>query len=171
MSKIVFGVLVGFLSIFFVSCAKKEVSQESANKCSVYKNYASAAFEVNGDMLDLVERTAKKALVKSCFKKEDESKSNLRIKIDSKQDLQTQSGLIKDEHNNTFTINITAIMLIPTEQGGLTTLTSKQDASLNLKSAQYADIGKKAEITEAELIPFVEQNVLVALNNLFKDMP
>ncbi len=62
-------------------------------------------------------------------------------------------------------------MLIPTEQGGLTTLTSKQTAKLNYKSEPIADLGSKAEITDEEVNSFVEENTLAALKNLFNDIP
>lgn len=155
-----------------VGCAKKaEVDQKNIANCAVYKNFASATFEVEGDMDTLIEKTAKKALTKSCFKKSDESNANLRIKIESKKALHTESGFIQDKHNNSFNVTIHAIMLIPTEQGGLTTLTSTQNAKLNLKSSQIADLGSKSEITEKEINKLVEENVLQALANLFKDIP
>ena len=58
-------------------------------------------------------------------------------------------------------------MLMPTNEGGLTTLTSKQNARLNLKSEPIANLGNKAELSDKEVIPFVETNVLTALTNLF----
>ena len=127
-------------------CAKKaEVEQKNIAQCEVFKTFASATFEVEGDMAEAIEKTAKKAL--------------------------TKSGFIQDKHDNSFDITIHAIMLIPTDQGGLTTLTSTQNAKLNLKSSQIADLGSKSEITEQDINDLVEENVLITLNNLFKDMP
>lgn len=168
--KIIGSALV--VAILSVGCAKKtDVEQKNIAHCAVYKYFASATFEVEGDMSPLVEKTAKKALTKSCFKKSDDSNANLRIKIEAKRALRTESGFIQDKHDNSFNVTIHAIMLIPTEQGGLTTLTSTQNAKLNLKSSQIADLGSKAELTEKEVSALVEENVLQALKNLFKDMP
>lgn len=170
LSKVISSALV--FAIFSIGCAKKaEVEQKNIAHCEVYKNFASVAFEVEGDMQSLVEKTAKKALTKSCFKKSDNSNSNLRIKIEAKKVLHAESGLIQDKYDNSFDVAIHAIMLIPTEQGGLTTLTSTQNAKLNLKSSQIADLGSKSDITEKEVSNLVEENVLQALRNLFKDMP
>lgn len=153
-------------------CAKKDsIPSHSEIICDSYKEYASVNFEVNGDMSELVEKSAKKALAKTCFKKADSSIANMRVKIESKQTSNTQIGVIKDKYDNTLSLEIVAIMLIPTDKGGLTTLTSKQNASLNLKSAPIADIGDKSELKESEVAPFVEENVLTALKNLYKDMP
>ncbi|MCI7410589.1 hypothetical protein [Helicobacter bilis] len=153
-------------------CAKKaEVEQKNIAQCEVFKTFASATFEVEGDMAEAIEKTAKKALTKSCFKKSSDSNANLRIKLEAKKTLQTESGFIQDKHDNSFDITIHAIMLIPTDQGGLTTLTSTQHAKLNLKSSQIADLGSKSEITEKDINDLVEENVLIALKNLFKDMP
>lgn len=153
-------------------CTKKaEVEQKNIAQCQVFKTFASATFEVEGDMSENVEKAAKKALTKSCFKKSGDSNANLRIKIESKKTLQTESGFIQDKHNNSFDVTIHAIMLIPTEQGGLTTFTSTQHAKLNLKSSQIADLGSKSEITEKDIHELVEENVLITLENLFKDIP
>ncbi|RDU67025.1 hypothetical protein CQA53_01815 [Helicobacter didelphidarum] len=163
---------VAILSYIFVGCAdKSEVEQSNSMQCNTYKDYASATFEVEGDLAEQIEKIAKKALTKTCFKKAENSTTNIRVKIQSKQTLHTESGFIKDKHDNTLTLTITAIMLIPTNEGGLTTLTSKQNATLNLKSSPIADFGSKSELSEKEVVPFVEQNVGVALNNLFKEMP
>ncbi len=159
-------------SLIITGCAsKKEVEHKNIAKCENYKNFASATFEIEGDMTEIVEKTAKKALTKSCFKKSENSNSNLRIKIETTKTLHTESGFIKDKHDNTLSLVIYAIMLIPTEQGGLTTLTSKQTAKLNYKSEPIADLGSKAEITDEEVIEFVEDNTLAALKNLFNDIP
>lgn len=155
-----------------IGCAKKvEAEQKNIAQCASYKYFASATFEVEGDMTTFVEKVAKKALTKSCFKKSDESNANLRIKIDAKKVLHTESGFIQDKHDNSFSVTVHAIMLIPTEQGGLTTLTSTQNAKLNLKSSRIADLGSKSEITEKEISDIVEENVLQALENLSKDIP
>ncbi len=167
--------ILGSIFVFVLlgaGCAKKaEVEQTNIAQCVLYKHFASATFEVEGDMAELIEKTAKKALTKSCFKKADDSNANLRIKIEAKKTLHTESGFIQDKHDNSFDVAIHAIMLIPTEQGGLTTLTSTQNAKLNLKSSQIADLGSKSELTEKEINDLVEENVLQALQNLFKDMP
>lgn len=161
-----------FFAFIGIGCANKNNTEsEHAVSCNTYKNYASASFEVEGDMVEIVEKTAKKALMKSCFKKAENSTSNLRIKIQSNQTLHTESGFIKDKHNNTLSLDIAIIMLMPTNKGGLTTLTSKQNARLNLKSEPIANLGNKAELSDKEVIPFVETNVLTALTNLFNDMP
>lgn len=168
--KIMVSILI--VTILGLGCAKKaEVEQKNIAHCAVYKNFASATFEVEGDMAPLVEKTAKKALARSCFKKSDDSNANLRIKIEAKRVLHTESGFIQDKYDNSFNVTIHAIMLIPTEQGGLTTLTSTQNAKLNLKSSQIADLGSKSELTDKEVNSLVEDNVLQALNNLFKDIP
>lgn len=160
------------LALLGTGCAKKaEVEQQSSAQCVAYKNFASATFEVEGDMAEMIEKTAKKALTKSCFKRSEESNANLRIKITAKKTLQTESGFIQDKHNNTFDVAIHAIALLPTAQGGLTTLTSTQNAKLNLKSSQIADLGSKSELTEEEVSALVEENMLIALQNLFKDIP
>ncbi|STQ86677.1 hypothetical protein LS73_003100 [Helicobacter muridarum] len=164
---------LGLASLLIISngCASKteEIEQETV-KCESYKTYASATFEVEGDMNELVEKTAKKALTKSCFKKSDQSNANMRIKIQSTQSMQAEAGFIQDKHDNSFSLDITAIMLIPTEQGGLTTITGTQNANLHLKSTTIADFGSKSELSEKEIIPFIESNVLIALNTLFKNI-
>lgn len=152
-------------------CAKNEQVEIQSANCATHKGYGSASFEINGDMAPLVEKSAKKALLKTCFKKEDSSVANMRVKIESKQTSNTQIGVIKDKYDNTLSLEIVAIMLIPTDKGGLTTLTSKQNASLNLKSAPIADIGDKSELKDSEVAPFVEENVITALNNLYKEVP
>lgn len=162
--------MIGF-SIIAIGCGNNEkIEPEVSTQCASYKNYASATFEVNGDMNDLIEKVAKKALTRSCFKKSDTSTANLRIKIESKATLNTETGFIQNKYDNTLQLMITAIMLVPTDQGGLTTLTSKQEATLNLKAKPIADIGGTAELSKEEVVPFVEQNVAIALENLFKDM-
>ncbi|MWV62882.1 hypothetical protein DCO58_01815 [Helicobacter saguini] len=155
----------------FAGCAKNEIVHDSEVKCDSYKTYASASFEVSGDMSELVEKSAKKALTKTCYKKDDNAKLNMRVKVDSKQNLNTQEGFIKDKVDNTFSVNIVVIGQYPTDSGGLTTLTSKQNATLNLKAAPIADIGDKGELNDKEVAPFVEKNVQAALNNLYKDVP
>ena len=167
-----FGILAALFSgLIFSGCAKKAEVEAKEGKCYVNKYFASVSFEVSGDMAELVEKSAKKALLNSCFKKSETSNTNLRIKIDSKQTLITESGFIKDKLDNSLNINIAAIVMIPTSEGGLTTLTSKQNATLNLKSTPIASIGNKAELSEKEVAPFVESNTTKALNNLFNDIP
>lgn len=157
--------------VWFAGCAKNEIAHDSEVKCDSYKGYASVSFEINGDMSEIVEKSAKKALTKTCYKKDDNAKLNMRVKVDSKQSLNTQEGFIKDKVDNTFSVEIVVIGQYPTDSGGLTTLTSKQNANLNLKAAPIADIGDKAELNEKEVAPFVEQNVITALKNLYKDVP
>lgn len=162
---------VVLLVVAIVGCVSKQQEvQQEANKCETYKTYASVTFEVEGDMSELVEKTAKKALTRSCFKKSDQSNANMRIKIQSAQSLHAESGFIQDKHDNSFSLDITAVMLIPTQQGGLTTITGKQTANLHLKSTTIADFGSKSELSEKEIIPFIESNVLIALNTLFKNI-
>ncbi len=167
----ILGVALAALMLNSGCAEKAEVEQKNIAQCAIFKTFASATFEVEGDMAEIIEKTAKKALTKSCFKKSESSNANLRIKINSKKILQTESGFIQDKHDNSFDVTIHAIMLIPTEQGGLTTLTSTQHAKLNLKSSQIADLGSKSDITEKDINDLVEDNVLITLNNLFKDMP
>ena len=163
---------IPLLLVFGFGCAaKKQEMQADTGSCESYKSYASVTFEVEGNLSELVEKTAKKALARSCFKKSDQSTANMRIQIKSEETKLKESGFIKNKYDNTFRINIVAIMLIPTQQGGLTTLTSNQHASLNMKAEPIADIGSKAELSEKELIPFIEENVSVALVNLWKEMP
>lgn len=156
-------------AVFFISCSKvSDVSHNSVAQCAEYKDYASVSFDVNGDMADIIEKSAKKAFAKSCYKKSDNSSTNLRVRIDSKALMKKQTGVIKDDIENTLSISIAVVMLMPTDDGGLTTLTSKQEASLKLKSQPIADIGNKSEIKDEDVTPFVENNVLVALENLIK---
>ncbi|RDU73494.1 hypothetical protein CQA66_02020 [Helicobacter aurati] len=161
----------GLLVAAMAGCmSQQQEIQQETSKCESYKPYGSVTFEVEGDMSELVEKTAKKALTKSCFKKSDQSNANMRIKIHSTQTSHAQSGFIQDKHDNSFGLDITAIMLIPTQQGGLTTITGKQTANLHLKSTTIADFGSKSELSEKELVPFIESNVLIALNTLFKNI-